>query len=123
MIQVADVDTELEGARGHDHASGVLVEGLLGGAALRRREGAVGHEGLDAELQEELAESLGAAARVHENQALLTRVQRANDLGCVLEGRHVSAHDPHRDPRLLGGGGGARDRFRLSNRGRRAIGS
>jgi hypothetical protein len=52
VVEVADVDAELERARGHDHAVLPLLERELGVAAGGRRQRAVGDEGGHAALEQ-----------------------------------------------------------------------
>src|SRR5664280_1244887 len=88
-VEVADVDTQLEGRGGDDDAVAGLDEGLLRLPSFVDRERGVGHEGLRAPVPKSRRERLDGTAGVGEDQPLLTRVQRRDDRGGVGDGADV----------------------------------
>ena len=76
MVEVADVDAEFERARGHDDAVFSLGEGALRRVPLAGAQARVGHVRFTPASRSALAERLDATPAVHEDQALLSRVQR-----------------------------------------------
>lgn len=89
VVEIANVNAELERARGHDDAVLAFLEGAFGVAAFARREGAVGHEGLHAEPANQVSELFGLASGIDEDEALLAGVQRFDDTRGVFRAADV----------------------------------
>ncbi len=112
-VQVADVDAELQGRGGHDHAVPGLAEGRLGLPALVDRQRGVGQERRHVVAAQSGGQLLDPGAAVGEHQTLLPPVQAGDDGGGVVKRADVVHR--HLGPRSSGFGRRVDDLSRLGD--------
>ena len=104
-VEVADVDPQLQGAGGDDHAVAALGERLLGLPALVQAQRAVRDERLDPPHPQLGGELLDPRPAVAEDQPLLAPVQGGDHRGGVVEVADVVELRPRAAARARRGAG------------------
>ena len=87
--EVADIDSQLQGARGDDDAVAALGERLLGTPALVEGERAVGDECPSAGSMELGGQRFDTGTAVAEHQSLFAAMERGHHLGRVADAPDV----------------------------------